>query len=897
MNPIGTYESKVSKFPKTFIVILVVITIFLSFFASQMQMNASEGDFQPDTEIAKANSMIRDEYGSEHNRVSLVSVADGNVLERDSLLMLVDLEEKINESETISPALSKTADAPTGVSSPARLIGQASFIQEVNETLRNMMENGAPPTGNQGGAPPDIEQIQKELRTKAQKLTVEDIRTILEGGNLTIYVEELGTSFPLNFDQYKPQDLDDLYEMELFPLDEILPILLSKDYDKENQEAKKSLTSIYIDGELEEDRALEVEKAIKNAAGEAEGEGTELRVSGDAIIDEKVNEASGRNIALLMPLAFVFVIVVLAVMYRSLTDTVLNLLSLIMAIIWVYGIGVLLNLNLGNPMMTTVPVLIIGLGIDYGIHFTSRYREELREGKGISEAVSKTGATVGFAISLTTITTVVGFSSNLISNIETIRHFGMLTSIGIGSAFVLMLTFFPAAKTVLDKRRKRKDKKVVKEKNKDDEEDKDDKKSIGDRFWSKIGEPETFCEADRDCVNNGLGLGAIAARTPIPVIIIVLLITTTGLYGGIQLEADYDFTDFLPEDIEETETVNMIVNDFNFSEETVYILVEGDVARPDVFQNIERVQGRAMNSKYAVNARRPETPYTLGESMAGGEGFEKGENEARQEFQQIWTNITTKEEIDQENVTRAYEMMMEYREDDARRVLQEGDDGEFSGILLRIPVDTQEEEKALETQKDMEEAAQPFEESDLDRVIVTGGPIVSQSIFESINEGQLQSLAITFIIALIILMLLYSYLGQGPLLGAVTILPLVFVISWTFGAMYFFNIPLNPVTVTIAAITVGLGIDFSIHLTERFVEDSKRIAHPECAMCVSTSHTGSALFGSAATTIVGFGILSLAIIPPLAQFGQVSALSIFFAFLAAVFVLPTFLLLWYKYKH
>jgi predicted RND superfamily exporter protein len=78
------------------------------------------------------------------------------------------------------------------------------------------------------------------------------------------------------------------------------------------------------------------------------------------------------------------------------------------------------------------------------------------------------------------------------------------------------------------------------------------------------------------------------------------------------------------------------------------------------------------------------------------------------------------------------------------------------------------------------------------------------------------------------------------------------------------------------------------------MEDLDRIKDGICALSVSVSHTGSALFGSALTTVIGFAVLSFAIIPPLAQFGQVTALSISFAFLASVFVLPTFLLLWLR---
>lgn len=883
MNLIGRYENRVSKHPKKFIVILFVITLILSFFASQMDMETGEDDFQPDTEIAEANSMIRKEYGSEGEQINVISVAENNVLSLESLVMQAELERRIIDSQEIRSVIRPTSESPTGVLTPARLIAQTMFIQRALEIEQ----------GDQGGnqsTQQDFDPLQA-LKQRAASLTPEEIIEILEGGEIEI--EEI--QLVLDFEESSPQRLDELYEIEFFPLEDILSFLLSKDYDRSIHSAGKSISSVFIMEEASSEDVLKAEKALQSIASDTESSEYRLRVLGNELISQEISDASGTNIAILMPIAFIFVIVVLALMYRNITDTVLNLLSLVMAIIWVYGIGVILDLNLGNPMMTTVPVLIIGLGIDYGIHFTSRYKEELKKGKDISDALTKTGATVGFAILLTTVTTVVGFMSNLSSNISTIRHFGILCSVGIISAFVLMLTFFPAAKSVLDSRKRKKGKKLVKEEKKKVK--KKDKKTLGDRFWSKIGEPESFCEADRDCVNNGLGLGAIAARTPVPVLIVVLLITSAGVYGGLQLEAEYDFRDFLPEDLEVTETVNMLVEDFDFSEETVYILVEGDITNPEVFRNTPVVQDRAMDSEYAVTARNPRSHYTLAVSMAT-----EGSPEYNESFETFWTeNIVDeegviREDIDEEDVTEIYNMMMDIREDEARQVLNRKD-GDYKGFILRIPVDTQEEEKALETQQDMEDAAEPFMDLDLDRVLVTGGPIVSQSTFESISQGQIQTLAITFAIALIILIILYSYLGKGPLLGAVTILPLVFVISWTFGAMYFFNIPLNPVTVTIAAITVGLGIDFSIHLTERFNEDTENIPHPECALCVSASHTGSALFGSAATTIIGFGILSFAIIPPLAQFGQVSAISIFFAFLAAVFVLPTFLLLWFKFKY
>ncbi len=837
--------------------------------------------------------MIREEYGEEGVQVNIISDAPDNVLSLDNLLMQVDLEENLTGNDMVEERLRKTSEAPTGVSSPARLIAQARLIRVANETFggENERMREYPYLMQEQDFDPDELAQQFTLKT-------DHLRKILEGGVLEL--EEIPDHLPpLEFEEFDAEeDLDDLYEYldDLnegeFPLKDILPFLLSDDYDEEEDYgegnfASKSITSVFIVEGLEDDELLDTEKEIQSIAEDVEegsATGTRFRVIGDALVDEEVNEASGNNIGILMPLAFVFVIVVLGIIYRNFTDTILNLIALIMAVIWTYGIGVLAGINLGNPMMTTVPILIIGLGIDYGIHFTSRYKEEIGKGKEVRDAMSKTGATVGFAILLTTVTTVVGFLSNLGSNISIIREFGVLCAIGIVSAFILMLTFFPATKTLIDSWRKKRGKELVKKKT--SKRKKKDKRSFGQRFWDKIGEPETFCEADRDCVNNGLGLGAIAARTPVVVVVIVLLITSVAAYGGLQIEAEYSFTDFLPEGEEVTENINMFVDEFDFSEETVYILVEGDLTQPEVLRNVREAREEAMRSDFAVPARSTESVYDIGEEMNADGTFNDTESES-------WRKIVEDDDPTPEDVEIVYNAMMNKRREDTERVLKE----DYTGMILRIPVDTQEEEKVEQTQEDMEEAAQVFDDDDLDRVIVTGGPIVSQSVFESINEGQIQTLAITFILALLILAGLYVYLGKGPLLGAVTLLPLVFVITWTFGAMYFFGIPLNPVTVTIAAIIVGIGIDFSIHLTQRFNEDTEEIPHPECALCVSASHTGSALFGSAATTIGGFGILSFAVIPPLAQFGQVSALSIFFAFIAAVFVSPTFLLVWYKFKY
>jgi multidrug efflux pump subunit AcrB len=104
-------------------------------------------------------------------------------------------------------------------------------------------------------------------------------------------------------------------------------------------------------------------------------------------------------------------------------------------------------------------------------------------------------------------------------------------------------------------------------------------------------------------------------------------------------------------------------------------------------------------------------------------------------------------------------------------------------------------------------------------------------------------------------------------------------------------------TITIASLTIGMGITYSIHVSERFTEDLKKFKTPGKACENTLTHTGMALAGAFLTTSGGFGILFFHQLPPLQQFGVLIALSIAYSFLASAYVLPTFLILWAKWRN
>ena len=109
-----------------------------------------------------------------------------------------------------------------------------------------------------------------------------------------------------------------------------------------------------------------------------------------------------------------------------------------------------------------VPVLIVGLGIDFGIHITMRYREELKKGESIDEAMVKTIGSVGVALLLATFTTVVAFLANSMSPIPALGDFGIMAAMGIVFSFFIMVTFLPAAKILRDRARQKRGKELFK---------------------------------------------------------------------------------------------------------------------------------------------------------------------------------------------------------------------------------------------------------------------------------------------------------------------------------------------------------------------------------------------------------------------------------------------------
>ncbi len=182
-------------------------------------------------------------------------------------------------------------------------------------------------------------------------------------------------------------------------------------------------------------------------------------------------------------------------------------------------------------------------------------------------------------------------------------------------------------------------------------------------------------------------------------------------------------------------------------------------------------------------------------------------------------------------------------------------------------------------------------------VAATNDAIVTQSVSDLISQSQFQSLIFAILASMSFLIIYYFLDMRRPFLGVITILPVVAIVMGTYLGMYYLDIPLNPVTSTLSGLAIGIGVPFVIHVTNRFREALLESNNPVEAATITLKTTGGSLFGSAFTTMAGFGILMTSTLKPFQQMGQVVVVALGFALVASILILPTLLVFWANYHN
>ena len=170
---------------------------------------------------------------------------------------------------------------------------------------------------------------------------------------------------------------------------------------------------------------------------------------------------------------------------------------------------------------------------------------------------------------------------------------------------------------------------------------------------------------------------------------------------------------------------------------------------------------------------------------------------------------------------------------------------------------------------------------------LTGMPPIHCKLDQSIKVSLLQSLLLAIIAVFIILILMM----RNPFYGLVGLLPIAFSLTAIFGFMGYTKIPLDIATVLVGSISIGIGVDYSIHLLNRFSRERKRGLNTKEAMARALDTTGNAIFINDFTVILGFLALTFAQLIPLQNFGILVAITMLGAGLGALLILPSVIIL------
>ncbi|WP_255168231.1 MMPL family transporter [Natrononativus amylolyticus] len=623
--------------------------------------------------------------------------------------------------------------------------------------------------------------------------------------------------------------------------------------------------------------AMDAQLDMRDLAQAHAGDDEEYIVFGFGVIGEEIDNSMNDSLAIVGPLALLFVVVALSVAYRDPLDIVLGVLGILVVLIWTFGFMGWTGIAF-NQMFVAVPVLLIGLSIDYAIHVFMRHREQRERGAEADSAVrpSMTIALAGVGVALVwvTATTVIGFLSNLISPIAPIREFGIVSAAGILAALIVFGALVPAAKVEID----------------------------------SLFESRGFNRRKRAFGTGGgrfssvLTVGSTAARkAPLIIIVAALLLTAGGVYGATQVDTSFEEEDFLadsppewtqylgplaPGEYQAKDDLEYVNENFQREDTQTQILIRGPVTDDATLGEIDRASSDASESDIAyilpTGEVDVESPLTVMENAAS-------ENES---FNESFTAAdTTGDGVPDQNLEELYDELFEVDESAASNVIYRTDDGEYEAVRMIIGVqgDAAFGDVTSETRAIADGFGGEWD------VIATGDPIVNYLVEQDLLDTVLESLMITLVAVFVFLTVAYWLTGNSATLGAVTLLPVAFSVSWILGTMYLIGMPFNVLTGMITSLTIGLGVAYSIHVSARYTLELERQGNVWTAMRTTVTGTGGALLGSAATTVGGFGTLALAILPALQQFGIITGLTIIYAFLASVVVLPSLLVLWTRY--
>jgi hypothetical protein len=205
-------------------------------------------------------------------------------------------------------------------------------------------------------------------------------------------------------------------------------------------------------------------------------------------------------------------------------------------------------------------------------------------------------------------------------------------------------------------------------------------------------------------------------------------------------------------------------------------------------------------------------------------------------------------------------------------------DFDYRHALLKI----QYQAKDMKTLNRIKSRVEKLMKNDENVSVMGGYSLVEKELSEAVGHGQIYSLIFAFVAILILLAIIFRSFFAG-LLGT---LPLLFTVISTFGLMAWLGIELNIVTALLSSISIGLGVDYSIHLFWRLKSEIKGGSSYPAAIQTALKTSGRGITINAFSVILGFSVLFLSSFPYIQSFAFLIIVSLLLCLAGALVLTP-----------
>ena len=773
--------------------------------------------------------------------------------------------------------------------------------------------------------------------------------------------------------------LETSYDLEKEDPEKIKAVIDNDETLKDNFCSEDNTSILFILNLYSSEKA-NVNQAMAGIYEYLDSTGRTYYLTGNPAQSYELGKLSGQDTLILIPVALGLIVMVLLFMFRTKTGLFIPLLVVIIADIWTVGLMLVMGTTLSSVLLL-IPIIMIGIGVDNAIHYTSKYYEERHLGKSANESVKIAYKDVGKPMVLACMTTAAGLLSLLTASILPISQLGIYGSIEIGFILLtsivlvpaLFLLFKPQARSVLNEHGempflKKLTEYVLKHRRitiiviavlaifmaiqipnlsvKADMADflgEDNVSVVGGNYLEENfggqGQISVYMQGSGDdniyrdfYFNRAMrDIQKYSERMPFVSSSRSLSDTVADISGAFSGDPYIPGSNSTMEQlfflIEDGDTVKQITSMKKNEARAILTGNFGTVDEKiiDIVRPIIDFIDNHIITDYTIASMNLEDPEIKTAWQVQLEQFLIARAEPlNPELFQAFVELKNKpskvlfDSLSQEDLLNRFNHFLEYYYmtpvdmEAFRTIIQNDEEGLYEeflyqeettlrsdmayAIIKQFYPDLQENmARELSNYIQDEEVPVAVASEMADKHItvnLTGSDFITSGIQRKITESQVTSL----MIAIVVILILFVIQMKSFLVGIISMIPLVLTLLFNFGFISGLGFSLNAATATIAALMMGLGIDYAIHYLSRFKIELKKFDDKKTAILRTSSTTGRGIFSGALTTFLGFFPLSFSRASVMSQFGIIASFNVFTAAILLFTLLPILLMMIPKKK-